>query len=91
MKTIVLDLDGTMYRGTQPIESAKAFIDLCAARNVPYVFLTNNSMRTRQENAQHMLDMGYEHVEAGQFFNSAPATCEKAKPDEKLVLLEKTA
>ncbi len=82
MKTIVLDLDGTMYRGTQPIESAKAFIDLCAARNVPYVFLTNNSMRTRQENAQHMLDMGYEHVEAGQFFNSAMASARYVRKSE---------
>ena len=27
MKTVVLDLDGTMYRGSQIIQSAKEFID----------------------------------------------------------------
>lgn len=74
MKTIVLDLDGTMYRGSECIDSAKRFIDRCYKAGIPYVFLTNNSMRTQEENAQHMIDMGYEHIEPSQFFNSAMAS-----------------
>lgn len=38
MKTLLLDLDGTMYRGTQIIESAKALIDQCVEKGVPYLF-----------------------------------------------------
>lgn len=78
MKTLLLDLDGTMYRGTQIIESAKALIDQCVEKGVPYLFLTNNSMRTRQENALHMEKMGYEHIKPQQFYNSAMASAQYA-------------
>ncbi|EOS60529.1 TIGR01457 family HAD hydrolase [Firmicutes bacterium M10-2] len=79
MKTLVLDLDGTMYRGTKIIDSAKKFIDLCVEKKVPYVFLTNNSMRTREENAEHMQKMGYEHITSDMFFNSAMASAKYAR------------
>lgn len=79
MKTVVLDLDGTMYRGTQIIQSAKAFIDYCLEKKIPFVFLTNNAMRTRKQNAKHMLDMGYSGISSEQFFNSAMAACLYAK------------
>ncbi|MFR3429425.1 MAG: hypothetical protein ACLTTH_04630 [Holdemanella porci] len=48
MKTLVFDLDGTMYRGTQIIESAHQFLDYCIQKDIPFIFLTNNSMRTPQ-------------------------------------------
>ncbi len=79
MKTVVLDLDGTMYRNTQIIESAKHFVDLCHEKGVPYIFLTNNSMRTRKENAEHMIGMGYEHITPDLFFNSAMASAKYAR------------
>lgn len=79
MKTVVLDLDGTMYRGTQIIQSAKEFIDYCLEKHIPFVFLTNNAMRTRKQNAKHMLDMGYSGISYEQFFNSAMAACAYAK------------
>ena len=75
MKTLIFDLDGTMYRGSSIIESAKQFLDICIENDVPFVFLTNNSTRTQQQNAQHMLDMGYTNIKPEQFFNSAMASC----------------
>ncbi len=34
MKTLVFDLDGTMYRGTQIIESAHQFLDYCIQKDI---------------------------------------------------------
>ena len=79
MKTLIFDLDGTMYRGTQIIESAHQFLDLCIKKGIPFLFLTNNSMRTPQENAKHMLDMGYKNIEPSMFYNSAMAACQYVK------------
>lgn len=76
MKTLIFDLDGTMYRGNQVIESAKHFLDYCRKNEIPFLFLTNNSMRTPQENAIHMLNMGYEGIDAKHFYNSAMASVE---------------
>lgn len=74
MKTYILDLDGTMYRGPQPIEAGIRFIDALHEKGIPYLFMTNNSMRTPAENAKHMLDMGYRYIEPEQFYNSAMAS-----------------
>ena len=38
MKTLVFDLDGTMYRGTQIIESAHQFLDYCIQNKIPFIF-----------------------------------------------------
>lgn len=83
MKTLILDLDGTMYRGTQIIESAKQFIDYCLKHSIPFLFLTNNSMRTQAENAKHMLDMGYIGIKPEMFYNSAMASVEFVKRNYK--------
>ena len=76
MKTLILDLDGTMYRGTEIIESAKSFVDYCLSHNIPFLFMSNNSMRTPTENADHMLNMGYEGIIPEMFYNSAMASAE---------------
>lgn len=83
MKTFVFDLDGTMYRGNAIIESAKSFLDICYEKRIPYLFLTNNSMRTPEENTKHMLDMGYEHIKPSMFYNSAMASCQYVKKISK--------
>lgn len=76
MKTLILDLDGTMYRGTEIIESAKNFVDHCIEKQIPFLFMSNNSMRTAAENAEHMLKMGYEGIQPEMFYNSAMASAE---------------
>lgn len=73
MKTYLLDLDGTMYRGSAIIEEARLLIEQLHAQGHPYYFLTNNATRTLQENCMHMRNMGYEHIEESMFFTSAMA------------------
>ena len=79
MKTLVFDLDGTMYRGTQIIESAHQFLDYCIQKDIPFIFLTNNSMRTPQENVKHMEEMGYTNIKPEMFYNSAMAASQYVK------------
>ena len=72
-KTYLIDLDGTMYRGSAIIESAKAFIDELNKRGDEYYFLTNNAKRTKRQNVEHMEKMGYTGIKEEQFFTSAMA------------------
>ncbi|WP_318616870.1 TIGR01457 family HAD-type hydrolase [Sporosarcina sp. YIM B06819] len=46
-KAICLDLDGTVYRGTEPIPEAVSFIASAQARGINPYFITNNSSMTR--------------------------------------------
>lgn len=72
-KTLIFDLDGTLYRGSAPIEAGIRAIRFCQEHDIPYLFLTNNSMRSPKQNAQHMLEMGYENIRPEDFYNSAMA------------------
>ncbi|KAB2334744.1 TIGR01457 family HAD-type hydrolase [Cytobacillus depressus] len=50
----LIDLDGTMYRGTELIEEAADFIDQLRERDIPYLFVTNNSSRTPAQVAEKL-------------------------------------
>lgn len=73
MKIYMIDLDGTMYRGKQIIDGAKDFIDYLIETKQMFIFLTNNASRTKAQNVQHMLDMGFENIKEENFFTSAMA------------------
>lgn len=47
-KGYLIDLDGTIYRGTESILEATKFIKRLQDAQIPYLFLTNNTTRTRQ-------------------------------------------
>ena len=47
-KCYLIDLDGTIYRGSDTIESGVRFIHRLQEKNIPHLFLTNNSTRTPQ-------------------------------------------
>ncbi len=78
-KTYVIDLDGTMYRGNQIIQSAKKFIDALNERNEKFYFLTNNAKRTKKQNVEHMERMGFQGIKKEQFFTSSMAAAIYAK------------
>jgi ribonucleotide monophosphatase NagD (HAD superfamily) len=42
----LLDMDGVIYRGSEPIEGAADFIHYLVDEKIPYLFLTNNSAYT---------------------------------------------
>ena len=42
----LIDLDGTIYKGKDRIPEGEAFVKELQKRKIPYLFVTNNSMRT---------------------------------------------
>ncbi|WP_323702938.1 TIGR01457 family HAD-type hydrolase [Mammaliicoccus sp. Dog046] len=65
-KGYLIDIDGTMYKGTEVIEGAIEFISYLNEQNKDYLFVTNNSSKTPDEVAEKLNNMGFqtssEHV-----------------------------
>jgi 4-nitrophenyl phosphatase len=53
-KGYLIDLDGTMYRGEEQIEEASLFIKALKEKNIPYLFVTNNSTRKPDQVAEKL-------------------------------------
>lgn len=57
-KGYLIDLDGTVYRGNEVIESAKPFIAKLNKKDIPYLFVTNNSSKTPTQVVEKLTKMG---------------------------------
>lgn len=55
---LLIDMDGVIYRGNQAIPGADRFIAELQKRKIPFLFLTNNSQRTRRDVAMKLQRMG---------------------------------
>jgi NagD protein len=69
----LIDMDGVLYRGSELIPGADRFVRELRERGVPFLFLTNNSQRTRRDVVAKLVRMGIE-VEEEHVFTSAIAT-----------------
>ena len=58
IRLYALDMDGTIYLGTQWIEGAREFLDAVTASGREYVFLTNNSSRDPASYVGKLAKMG---------------------------------
>jgi NagD protein len=62
----LIDMDGVIYRGSDLIPGADRFVHELRSANVPFLFLTNNSQRTRRDVATKLRRLGVaadeEHV-----------------------------
>ncbi|GIN88618.1 haloacid dehalogenase [Heyndrickxia sporothermodurans] len=74
-KGYLIDLDGTMYRGSEKIDAAGDFIHRLKSRNIPYLFVTNNSSRTPEQVAKKLQKFDIP-VEKNQIFTTSMATAE---------------
>ena len=73
-KGYLLDLDGTIYKGTQPIEGAKEFVESLQKKQLPFLFVTNNTTRTPQE-VQFNLATNFDiHVDTTTIYTASIAT-----------------
>lgn len=73
MKTYLIDLDGTMYKGSTIIEGAIEFLERIKKNGDNYIFLTNNATRTGIQNVQHMENIGFKGLKKEDFFTSSMA------------------
>jgi NagD protein len=66
MPGYLIDMDGVIYRGGELIPGADKFIEQLQSQGVPFLFLTNNSQRTRRDVAKKLerlgIQVGESHV-----------------------------
>ncbi|MDQ0273061.1 TIGR01457 family HAD-type hydrolase [Cytobacillus purgationiresistens] len=72
-KGYLIDLDGTMYKGTELIAEAVGFVNQLTQLGIPYLFVTNNSSRTPNQVADKLKDFGIA-AEEEQVFTTSMAT-----------------
>lgn len=60
-KAYLIDLDGTMYMGTDEIDGAKQFIDYLNVKGIPHLYVTNNSTKTPEQVTEKLREM---HIDA---------------------------
>jgi hypothetical protein len=46
---VKIDMDGVIYRGSEMIPGADRFVQALKDEQIPFLFLTNNSQRTRRD------------------------------------------
>lgn len=56
---LLIDMDGVVYRGNEVIPGAVRFINGLLDKDVPFLFLTNNSQRTRRDVSTKLHRMGF--------------------------------
>ncbi len=69
----LLDLDGTIYLSDQLIDGALSFLNLLHKQDKNYIFLTNNSSKSKEDYYQKLTSMGIKTTK-DQIFTSANAT-----------------
>jgi len=74
----LIDLDGTMYRGSESIDGAASFIHTLNKKGIPYLFLTNNSTSTQEAVAQKLIGIGIDTT-SDHVFTSSLATAKYIK------------
>ncbi|OIB04495.1 HAD family hydrolase [Paenibacillus sp. LC231] len=57
-KGLLIDLDGTLYHGRYRIEGADLLIERLKEMQIPFLYVTNNSSRTPEQVAAHLMEMG---------------------------------
>lgn len=69
----LIDMDGVIYRGGEVIPGAQEFVSHLRTEDIPFLFMTNNSARTRRDMATKLVRMGFD-VEERHVYTCAMAT-----------------
>ncbi len=72
-KAFICDMDGVIYHGSKLLPGAKEFVNWLQAEKKDFLFLTNNSSKTRKELQITLQNMGI-NVKEEHFYTSALAT-----------------
>lgn len=70
---LMIDMDGVIYAGDSLIAGANDFIKRLLDDQIPFIFLSNNSQRTRAESVEKLEKLGI-NVTEEHIYNSAMAT-----------------
>lgn len=72
-KGFLIDMDGVIYKGSEPIPGAVEFINMLREKDYPFLFLTNNSQRTNRDVCYKLRKMGF-NVDDEDIFTCGMAT-----------------
>jgi 4-nitrophenyl phosphatase len=81
-KGYLVDLDGTMYKGTKQIRGASEFVQHLKSKNIPFLFLTNNSSRTVEQISEKLNGLGV-MAQPDQVYTSSLATAEYIRSEQE--------
>lgn len=59
-KGFLIDMDGVIYKGNEPIPGALEFINHLRINGLPFLFLTNNSQRTSRDVCYKLRKLGFD-------------------------------
>jgi 4-nitrophenyl phosphatase len=57
---LILDMDGVLYRGSEPAPRLREFFAFLRERSIPFMLVTNNATRTPEERSKQLAVMGAE-------------------------------
>jgi len=89
IRHVCLDMDGTIYKGSELFPYTPAFLALMDELGIGYTFLTNNSSKSVEAYVQHLHKMGVEATRE-RMYTSSLATIDFMKleyPDVKRVFI----
>ncbi len=73
IKCFMLDMDGTFYLGNHLLPGALEFMAYLGKNNLDYLFLTNNSSKSRDIYSEKIMQLGF-NVDKSKIFTSGEAT-----------------
>ncbi len=82
-KGYLIDLDGTIYLGKEPIPAGKRFVEALQTKGLPFLFVTNNTTRSPQVVADRLAQEFDIHVGPETIYTASLATIDFMKDDGK--------
>lgn len=70
----IIDMDGVVYRESEVIPGAIEWISYLIENQIPFMFVTNNSQKTRRDIVVKLNRLGFKGVEEKHIFTCAMAT-----------------
>ncbi|MBM7710094.1 TIGR01457 family HAD-type hydrolase [Enterococcus lemanii] len=78
-KGYLIDLDGTIYLGKEPIPAGKRFVEKLQNKQIPFLFVTNNTTKTPESVAKRLKDEFDIHVTKNEVYTATLATIDYMK------------
>ena len=75
VRSLILDMDGTLTRGSKPLPGLSNLFAFLHARDIAFTVVTNNTVKTPEHYARKLADFTVE-IEVGQVITAAVATAD---------------
>lgn len=79
----LIDLDGTIYRGKELIPAGKRFVERLQEKQIPFLFVTNNTTKSPVTVANHLKDAFAINVTPNHVYTAALATIDYMRDEKK--------